>query len=120
MEIFPNSSTLQTWGGLLQRLKATKIDSLAALARALSMVHVFDGAYFGASLHAGCDAGEDDFMGKCRAFHGVVQQESALGSKPLVADLLHFPGAPSFDPRPFFDESAKRLYERPLDLGRPL
>ena len=36
-------------------------------------------------------------------------------AKPIQADRIHFEGRPEFDPTPFFDDTTKRAYERPLD-----
>ena len=95
-------------------------ESLGVLARALSTVQSFDGAYSCPSSRFWSASGEDDFLGKCGTFHSVVEEPASGGSKPLVAERLQFPGRPSFDPRPFFDKSTSKLYDFPLDLGRPL
>ena len=95
-------------------------ESLGVLARALSTVQSFDGAYSCSSSRYWSAHGEDDFLGKCGTFHSVVDEPAGGGSKPLVAERLQFPGRPSFDPRPFFDMSTAKLYDFPLTWDAPL
>jgi hypothetical protein len=93
---------------------------LEVLSRAVETVHVFEHSYAGARLRERKDECHDSGTSRCGAQSGEVAGRSDCPSKPLIAERLSFPANPSFDPRGFFDENTKALYERPLDLMRSL
>ena len=93
---------------------------LEVLSRAVETVHVFEHSYAGARLRERKGECHDSGTSRCGAQSGEVAGRSDCPSKPLIAERLSFPANPSFDPRGFFDENTKALYERPLDLMRSL
>lgn len=95
-------------------------DTLSAVARAVSALQVFDGRYGALPKVSRRSAGGDVEPVRSGTCVGEVSHMPEHGAKPLKASRLQFPGKPEFDPRPYFDRSTKKLYEFPLDLGKPL
>jgi len=95
-------------------------DTLSAVARAVSTLQVFEGHYASQSRSSRCSAGGEAEPVRCGVCVGEVSHVPDHGAKPLKASRLQFPGKPEFDPRRYFDGSTKKLYEFPLDLGKPL
>ena len=95
-------------------------ESLAALSRAVSTLHISSGHYFGATAHSRSPPDEDMAIQRCGTVCGSLNQRVEPTARPLVAARLTFPPAPRFDPRPYFDHSTQDLYEFPLSHGRKL
>ena len=91
-------------------------DHLSVLSRAFSDLHGFEGGYWAAGVSKP-DA-EDGEPLRCGEAVGRSEKEAVINAKPLVAERLHFPAAPSFDPVPYFDESTASRYEKPRSLGK--
>ena len=92
---------------------------LAALSRAVSLAHVFDGSYWGAPRFGQGEC-TDPHLVRCGEMVGEVAKKEDAVAKPLVSSRLNFPSNPSFDPRPYFDNSTRRLYDELLDLAKDL
>ena len=92
-------------------------DHLAVLARAFSDLHAFEGGYWAAGGSKPLDETGGFSPLRCGEAAGRSEKEAVISAKPLVADRLHFPAAPSFDPLPYFDESTASRYEKPRTLG---
>ena len=89
-------------------------DTLSAAARAVSTLQVFEGHYAAQPRSFRRSAGGEAEPVRSGTCVGEVSH------MPLKASRLQFPGKPEFDPRKYFDRSTKKLYEFPLDLGKPL
>ena len=95
-------------------------DTLSAVARAVSTLQVFEGHYAAQPRSFRRSAGGEAEPVRSGTCVGEVSHMPEHGAKPLKASRLQFPGKPEFDPRKYFDRSTKKLYEFPLDLGKPL
>ena len=88
-------------------------DSLAALCRAASMVHVFD---YGGTKCSHPRRFDDSWM-RCGRFVGHLGRAVPCNAKPVVASRLTAPDEPRFDPLDHFDECTRLRYEFPLTCG---
>ena len=89
-------------------------DQLATLSRALAAVHAEDKPYFGNHLTRPGVFEGDSKMGPVI---GAAEVELPQPAKPLISSRLNFSETPNFDPRPFFDDATRRLYDFPLTGG---
>ena len=89
-------------------------DQVGALARAIDSLQGGFGPY-GRMANTVPGVFEGDFrFGK---LVGTVDVDLPQPAKPLVASRLHFTETPSFNPRPYFDDSTLELYDFPLSKG---
>ena len=86
--------------------------TLGAMSRAVSSLHVC-GGYSRSSVTK--PRVFDDVWLKSGCIVGRLPGASTCSARPIVADRLHFPGRPRFDPVKFFDARTCELYLRPLD-----
>ena len=88
-------------------------DSLAALCRAASMVHVFD---YGGTKCSHPRRFDDSWM-RCGRLVGQLARAVPCNAKPVIASRLTVPEEPRFDPLEHFDDCTRLRYEFPLTCG---
>ena len=95
-------------------------DAISAVARAISVLQCETGGYGSGlpSQHVSFEDGEDVFL--CGDLVGRCASGLICNAKPLVSDRLTFPSKPCFDPRPFFDDRTRDLYDFPISHGKNL
>lgn len=96
-------------------------DCLAALHRAVGSLQAFGGDYMSHELSRPRSMNLDDFDEcsplDCGVPVGRLDRAVPIAAKPLIAQRLHFPEAPRFDPHPYFDEATTLRYDAPLSAG---
>lgn len=93
-------------------------EHLSVLSRAFSDLHAFEGGYWAAGGSRPFEEADCSTPLRCGEAVGRSEKEAVISAKPLIADRLQFPAAPSFDPVPYFDEGTASRYENPRTLGK--
>ena len=88
-------------------------DVLATLSRAAFDLHGEGRGYYGTS-RGRPSRFNDDWL-RAGQLLEKMEGRAMLSARPIVASRLNFPGAPSFDPLPFFDAETAEIYLHPLD-----
>lgn len=88
---------------------------LAALARAVTSVQSYEKSYFAAGLSK--PAFEELPHLRSGRLIGKSDKAAVISARPVVASRLTFPDPPSFDPRPFFDQSTYERFVYPRKMG---
>ena len=114
----PNSVDATAMGRAATKFEGFE-ESLGALSRAVGSMQASFGTYFGSRITGDAEGLDDAPLG-CGEVAGEFSLEAEPNAKPLYAERLNFPGAPTFDPLPYFDKSTRQLYEHPLKMGLPL
>ncbi len=89
--------------------------ALAALCRAVSVGHVFDG--YGSVNSSRPDSFDDDWL-RCGRVIGKLDRGNPCNAKPIVASRITVPDEPKFDPLPHFDRRTAHRYLHPISGGR--
>lgn len=110
----PNEVDSMMMGRAAAKFESIEV-ALSSLHRGIAFLHdSFRDSSFGPLDHSRPAEFDDSWM-RCGSIVGHFEGEVLSTAKPIIADRLGFPGAPSFDPVPYFDQATAEVFLRPLD-----